>query len=75
MKALSLDKSCMGLDRRATWDEVCYALASSAKAFSRPGASDASCDLESEFVHRFDVDSKKPARMPLSGEKLVPRRK
>jgi len=75
MKTLSSDKSCIGLDRLATWDEICYALASSAKAFSQPGASDGFRDLESEFAHCSDVGSKKPARVPLTGEKLDPRRK
>lgn len=64
MKTFSSDKSCTGLDRLATWDEVCYALASSAKAFSQPGSSDGSHGLEPEFVHCFDVGSKKPARVP-----------
>jgi hypothetical protein len=75
MKTFSSDKSCIGLDRLATWDEVCYALASSAKAFSQPGSSDGSCSLEPEFVHCLDVGSKKPARVPLTREKLNPRRK
>lgn len=61
MKTFSSDKGCIGLDRLATWDEVYYALASSAKAFSQPGTSEGSFDLESEFVHCFDGGSKKPA--------------
>jgi hypothetical protein len=75
MKTFASDKMCIGLDRLATWDEVCCALACSAKTFSQPGSSDGSCGLEPEFVHCFDVGCKEPARVPLTRGKLTPRRK
>ncbi len=72
MKTSSPDKDCIGLDRLATYDEVCYALALSAEVFSQQGTSDGYDDEEAEFAGCFDVGSNELKRLPLSKKKLDP---
>ena len=64
MKTSSPDRNCIGLDRLATYDEVCYALALSAEVFSQPGASDGFDDEESGFASCFDAGSNELERLP-----------
>jgi hypothetical protein len=72
MKSSSPDKNCIGLDRLATYDEVCYALVVSAKAFSQQGTSDGYDHEESEFAGCFDVGSNELERLPRIKEKPDP---
>jgi hypothetical protein len=71
MKTSSPEKDCIGLDRLATYDEVCYALALSAEVFSQKGASDGYDDEAPEFTGRFDVGSNEQ-RLPPIKKKLDP---
>jgi hypothetical protein len=72
MKTSSADKNRIGLDRLATYDEVCYALALSAEVFSQECTSDGYDDEEPECADCFDSDSNELERLPRIKEKLDP---
>jgi hypothetical protein len=72
MKSSSPDGNCIGLDRLATYDEVCYALAVSATAFSQQGTSDGYDAEESEFAGCLDAGSDEQERLPPIKKKLDP---
>jgi hypothetical protein len=74
MKSSSPDRNSIGLDRLATYDEVCYALALSAEVFSQQAASDGYDDEDGgpELAGRFGAGSNEPERLPLLKEKLDP---
>jgi hypothetical protein len=74
MKSSSPDRNSIGLDRLATYDEVCYAVACSAKVFSQPGASDGYDDEEPELAGCFGAGSNEPERSQPIKEKLDPSR-
>jgi len=73
MKTCSPHKDCIGLDRLATYDEVCYALTLSAEVFPQQGSSDG-YDDEAESAGYFDAGYDEQERVPRIKEKPDPSR-